>query len=128
MDRFVAAGALALAVLGIAAGAARAAPPACNNSPQITDASGDGHHPGTDVLAAWWSESSGHLQAVIQVRAGLFVAEHDDAEVNGSGFILVYNGSSFLRARAPAQDHAQDPVLYDYGTYAGGVFTPAGTT
>src|SRR4051812_30430159 len=132
MDRFVAAGALALAVLGIAAGAARAAPPACNNSPQITDASGDGHHPGTDVLAAWWSESSGHLQAVIQVRAGLFVAEHDDAEVNGSGFVFVFTQAGmtrYVRANAPAQEHASDPVTFDYGTYTSpGGFASAGAT
>ena len=69
--------------------AARAAPPPCDDSPQIADAGGDGHHPGTDVLAAWLSEASGRLQAVIQVRAGIFVAEHDDAEVNGSGFALI---------------------------------------
>src|SRR4051794_33762984 len=132
MDRFVAAGALAMAVLGIAAGAARAAPPACNNSPQITDASGDGHHPGTDVLAAWWTESSGHLQAVIQVRAGLFVAEHGDAEINGSGFVFVYTGGGvvrYVRANAPAQDHASDPVAFDYGTYTSpGGFASSGAT
>src|SRR3954447_19867011 len=101
---------------------AAALPPApCNNAPQITDASGDGHHPGTDVLAAWWSEASGHLQLTIRVRTGIWVAEHDDAEVDGSGFIaefLAGDRTWFLRARAPAQDHAQDPVLYDYGTVA----------
>ena len=48
-----------------------AAPPApCNNAPQITDASGDGHHAPTDVLSAWWSEANGRLQAVIKVYAG----------------------------------------------------------
>ena len=73
------------------------------------------------MLAAWWSEATGHLTATIQVRNGIFVAEHDDAQVNGSGFALVFNGSSYLRARAPAQDHAGDPVVYDYGTYANGV-------
>ena len=122
----LAAGALALAALPATAGAAPPAP--CDNAPQITDASGDGHHPGTDVLAAWWSEASGHLTATIQVRNGIFVAEHDDAQVNGSAFALVYNGSSYLRASAPAQDHAGDPVVYDYGTYANGAFTSAGTT
>jgi hypothetical protein len=130
LDRFVAVGALALALPGISAGVARAAPPACDNSPQILDASGDGHHPGTDVLAAWWSESSGHLQAVIQVRAGRFVAEHDDAQINGSGFVLVFSQSGvtrYVRANAPAQDHATDPVTFDYGTYTSpGGFAAAG--
>ena len=78
-------------VRGPPATTAAAAPPApCNNAPQITDANGDGHHPATDVLAAWFSEAAGHLQAVIQVRAGTWVAEHDDAEVNGSGYALVF--------------------------------------
>jgi hypothetical protein len=132
MERFVAVGALALAVLGSSAGTARAAPPACNNSPQIVDAAADGHHPGTDVLAAWWSEASGHLQAVIQVRAGLFVAEHDDAQVNGSGFVFVYTQGGairYVRASAPAQDHQSDPVTFDFGTYTSpGGFAPAGAT
>src|SRR3954467_3866974 len=109
--------------LGLLAAAALAlAPPPCTTTPQITDAGGDGHHPGTDVLAAWWSEASGHLQAVIQVRTGVWVAEPDAAEVNGSGFELLYAAGGqqrFLRARAPAQDRAQDPVAYDYGTVAG---------
>ncbi len=129
--RFVAAGALAL-IAGSPA-TARAAPPPCNNAPQITDASGDGHHSGTDVLGAWWSEASGRLQAVIQVRAGLFVAEHDDAEVNGSGFVLVYTSGGvvrYVRANAPAQDHASDPVTFDAGTYTspGGFMSSGATT
>ncbi len=119
------------ATVGVAARAA-AAPPACNNSPQIADVSGDGHHSGTDVLAAWWSESAGHLQAVIQVRAGLFVAEHDDAQINGSGFALVFSQGGamrYVRATAPAQDHAGDPVAFDYGTYTSpGGFASAGAT
>jgi hypothetical protein len=130
--RFPAAGAVALAAAFIAPAVARGAPPACNNSPQIADASGDGHHSGTDVLAAWWSESSGHLQAVIQVRAGLFVAEHDDAQINGSGFALVFSqggATRYVRATAPAQAHAGDPVAFDYGTYASpGGFASTGAT
>ena len=64
-----------------------AAPPApCNNAPQITDPSGDGHHPPTDVLAAWWSEANGRLQAVIQVCAATPSAEHDDAEIPGPSY------------------------------------------
>lgn len=125
----------ALALIAALPGTARAAPPACNNwvgGIQIPDASGDGHHPGTDVLAAWWSESSGHLQAVIQVRAGIFVAEHDDAEVNGSGFVLVYSQGGvtrYVRASAPAIDHASDPVAFDYGVYTSpGGFASSGAT
>jgi len=128
LHRLAAVGALAL--IAVLPTTARAAPPPCDDSPQITDASGDGHHPGTDVLAAWFSEASGHLQAVIQVRAGLFVAEHDDAQVNGSGFVLVYGAGGvtrYVRASAPAQDHASDPVAFDYGTYPG-AFAPAGAT
>jgi len=130
LHRLVAVGALALAAT--LPTAARAAPPPCNNAPQITDAGGDGHHPGTDVLAAWWSESSGHLQAVIQVRAGIFVAEHDDAQVNGAGFALVFTQGGvtrYVRANAPAIDHASDPVTFDSGTYASpGGFASAGAT
>src|SRR3954452_18396648 len=117
MDRFVAAGALALAVLGIAAGAARAAPPACNNSPQITDASGDGHHLGTDVLAAWWSEASGHLQAVIQVNDGSWTHAYDDADIIGAGYAFVFMArgrTNYVRSVAVEPAH----LTYDYGAFA----------
>jgi hypothetical protein len=130
LHRLAAVGALAL-IAGFP-NAAGAAPPPCNNSPQITDVGGDGHHPGTDVLAAWWSEASGHLQAVIQVRAGIFVAEHDDAQINGSGFAFVYSQGGvtrYVRANAPAQDRAGDPVAFDYGTYTSpGGFAGTGAT
>jgi hypothetical protein len=108
LERFVAVGALALTALVVSAGAAHAAPPACNNSPQITDDSGDGHHASSDVVAAWFTEAGGKLQAVIQVRAATFLPEHGDADVNGSGFAL---------------------LTYDYGTYApGAFFTTLGAT
>ena len=111
---------------------AGAAPPPCNGAAGIADVSADGHHPGTDVLAAWFSETSGHLQAVVQVRSGLWVAEHDDADVNGSGFAVVFTLGSqlaYVRANAPAQDHASDGVTYDYGTYAPpNTFQSAGST
>lgn len=120
---------MALATLGVATGAA--APPApCNAAPQITDANGDGHHASTDVLAAWFSEAAGHLQAVIQVRAGTWVPEHDDAEVNGSGYALLFtvNGQTqFVRATAPPPEDG--PVRYDFGTYTrGSGFVSAGAT
>ena len=66
------------AAVGVSALAAASPPAPCNGAAQITDASEDGHHPSSDVLAAWFSEASGHLQAVIKVRAGTWVAEHDD--------------------------------------------------
>jgi hypothetical protein len=117
---------LALAAIPVSAGAN---PPAsCDNAPQITDANGDGHHPGTDVLAAWWSEAAGRLQAVIQVRAGIWVGEHDDAEINGAGYAIVYNGSSYVRARGPARDRAADGVAYDFGSFSAGTFSSAGAT
>src|SRR4051794_1443236 len=108
--------AFVLAAIPVSAGAVPPAP--CHNAPQITDAGGDGHHPGTDVLAAWWSEASGHLQLTIQVRTGIWLAEHDDAEINGSGFMAQFFAGDriwFLRARTPAQNRAQDPVVYDWG-------------
>jgi hypothetical protein len=126
--RFLAAGAVALAVLGISAGVARAAPPACNTSPQVADANGDGHHASSDVLSAWFSEAGASLQAVIQVRAATFLPEHGDADVNGSGFALLFsvNGRlDYVRTRA-----APDGTLtYDYGTYSPSrYFTSLGST
>ncbi|HEY6889831.1 MAG TPA: hypothetical protein VI300_18670, partial [Solirubrobacter sp.] len=117
-----------LAMAGSAAADDTPAPPApCNGSPQITDVAGDGHHSSTDVLSAWFSEAHGALQAVIQVRAGTFVPEHTDAEVNGSGFAMVFGlrgQADYVRLRA-APDGSES---YDYGTYAGGSFTTAGST
>jgi hypothetical protein len=106
----------------------RAAPPACGGVPQITDPSGDGHHASSDVLAAWFSEASGHLQAVVQVRAATFLPEHSDADINGSGFAMLFSlggQTDYVRTRA-----APDGSLsYDYGTYTpGGGFASAGTT
>ena len=110
-------------------GTAAATPAPCGDVAQITDVSGDGHHPATDVLGAWFSEASGHLQAVIKVRAGTWAPEHDDAEINGSGFALLWTAGGqtrFVRTLAPP---AGAPITFDYGTYtqAGG-FAPAGAT
>lgn len=122
-----AAGLLALAAAS-PTGAAAAAPQPCLGVPQIVDASGDGHHPGTDVLAAWFSEQDGGLQAVIQVSAGIWVPEHADEEVNEGGYALVFTAGGqarYVRARA-AEDGA---LTYDYGLYpAPGVFSSQGTT
>src|SRR5262245_61260536 len=128
-----AAGACALAaVVALSASTAVAAPPPpCNNAPQITDAAHDGHHPGTDVLGAWWSESAGRLQAVIQTRVGMFYAEHDDAEVQISIYALVFtaNGKQwYVRANGPELARSTAQPTYEYGTYAGGVFSKLGDT
>jgi hypothetical protein len=111
-----------------AAGVAAAAAPApCNGAAQITDVTGDGHHPSSDVMSAWLSEASGHLQAVIQVHAGDWKPEHTDADINGSGFAMVFalgGRTDYVRVRA-------DPagtLSYDYGTYANGTFTTLGAT
>src|SRR4051812_4299406 len=82
--------AVAAASVPAATGVAAAAPAPCNGVPQIPDATGDGHHATSDVLSAWLSEDSGHLQAVIQVHAGDWVPEHTDAAINGSGFAMLF--------------------------------------
>jgi hypothetical protein len=115
----------------VAAGGARAdgtAPAPCQGSPQITDVSGDGHHASSDVLSAWLSEASGHLQAVIQVRAATFVPEHSDADINGSGFAFLFtlNGRVDYVSTRAAPDES---LTYDYGTYSpSNHFTSLGTT
>lgn len=113
---------------GLPAPVGAAVPQPCLGVPQISDASGDGHHPSTDVIAAWFSEASGSLQAVIKVRAGGWVPEHDDADINGSGFAILFTAGGhtrFARATAPPSG----PVTYDYGTYTpGGGFVSAGPT
>ena len=115
-----------LACGAVGASTGMAAPPSpCNGAAQITDASGDGHHSGTDVLGAWFSEASGRLQAVVQVRAGLWVAEHDDAEVDGGGYAFIFTTggrTSYVRISTPGPDTPQNPIVYDYGTYT----APAG--
>jgi len=130
LTALVAGGSLGMAVT--AATGAAGPPAACHDNPQITDASGDGHHATTDVLAAWFSEAGGRLQAVVQVRAGTWVAEHEDPEIPGSGFAVLFTVAGqtrFVRANAPGPDHPGDPVTYDHGTYnrAGG-FVSAGAT
>lgn len=110
-------------------GAAAAVPQPCGGVPQIADPNGDGHHSATDVLGAWFSEEGGRLQAVIRVKAGSWEPEHDDAELNGSGFALVFELAGATRyARVRAWPGGK-PVEFDYGTYApGSWFTSAGPT
>jgi hypothetical protein len=118
--------AAAAAALGLTGVAAAAAPAPCNGIPQIADVTGDGHHPTSDVLSSWLTEASGHLQAVVQVHAGDWKPEHTDADVNGSGFAVVFTTAgrtAYVRAMA-----APDGTMtYDYGTW-NGAFVPAGAT
>jgi hypothetical protein len=124
-------GALALAATGLTGGAGATttlAPPApCFGVPQITDPNGDGHHPGTDVLSAWFSLESGHLQGVIKVKAGIWAPEHDDEDLNGSAYALLFtSGGQTWYVKAFADPGGA--LTYDYGTYAGGTFTSLGST
>ena len=131
--RLVLSAALTMALCGLVTATATAdgplPPPPCNGSPQITDAVGDGHHTSSDVLSAWLTEGAGRLQAVIEVRAGTFVPEHSDADINGSGFAFLFTVSGvtdYVRTRA-----APDGTLtYDYGTYSpdAGYFNTLGAT
>ncbi len=120
---------LVLAVPGVA-GAAAPAP--CDGVPQITDVQGDGHHASTDVLHAWLSEASGHLQAVMEVNVGTFAPEHMDADINGSGFAFVFTVAGqtrYVRATAPPPNEAN--ISFDVGTYnpaTPGRFVSAGAT
>lgn len=113
-------------VATVAAAADAQAPAPCNNTPQITDALADGHHDGTDVLAGWFSEASGGLQAVIQVRSGIWAAQHSDATVNGAGYAMLFTvGGSTRYVRLTAG--LDGTLTYDYGTYTGpATFTTQG--
>jgi hypothetical protein len=131
--RYVAGATPVILSAAVGVSALAASPPApCSGVAQITDASEDGHHPSTDVLAAWFSEASGHLQAVIKVRAGTWVAEHDDADIDGGGYAFVFSvggRTAYVRVSTPPPEHPTNPVTYDYGTYTSpGGFTSAGAT
>jgi hypothetical protein len=114
----------ALAVLVLAAFptvAAGQAPPPCGGQPQISDAAGDGHHPATDVLSAWFSEASGRLQAVIKVDAGNWFPDHPPGPARWALLFDVGGQTRYVRAVAP------DLPPFDYGTWAApDVFTSAG--
>jgi hypothetical protein len=131
--RFIAAGLLTAAALAPTAGAGVAEriavpPPPCLGTAHVTDPTGDGHHPGTDVLSAWFAETGGQLQAVITVRSGLWRPEHNDAEINGSAYAVLFSAGGqvrYVRVRA-APDGA---LTYDYGTYPStGSFVSQGST
>ena len=106
----------ALAAGAVFAPQAWAEPPApCGGTPQITDATDDGHHKNTDVLAAWLTESGGRVQAVIRVQVGLWAPAHDDS--TEAGYALLYESGGaihYVRARAtpaapPTYDTAPGP-------------------
>jgi hypothetical protein len=105
---------------------AAAAPPACGGSPQIVDVANDGHHPNTDVVAAWLAESAGSLQVVIQPRSAVWEPAHDDSEAAGFAFLFETGDGlvRYVRAEAP-----RGPARFDHGTWteAGG-FVSAGPT
>jgi hypothetical protein len=107
-------------------GAVAAAPPPCGGQPQISDAAGDGHHNNTDVTGGWFSEAAGRLQAVIQVRQGLWEPAHEDSDSAGFAFLFEVGGQvRYVRAEAPRDGS----VRFDQGTWtrAGG-FASAGPT
>lgn len=101
-----------------------AAPSACGGVPEITDATGDGHHQNTDVTAAWFSEQGG-LQAVIRPRAAVFGPAHEDSEAAGFALLFEVGGvRRYVRAEAPRTG----AMRYDHGTWSGSGFVSAGPT
>lgn len=122
--------ALALVAAGSTPGGAVAASGPCGGVPQITDVAGDGHHASSDVLSAWFSEDEAGVHANIRVQVASWVPDHDDADVIGSGFALLFRlGGQTRYVRATAPLPSDGPVRFDHGTYtvAGG-FASAGPT
>ena len=116
----------AAAAAAHAAPAAAAVPPPCGGVAQIADAAGDGHHDNTDVTAAWLSEESGRLQAVIRPRVAVWEPAHDDSDAAGFAFLFAAGDTTrYVRAEAPRGG----PVRFDHGAWtpAGG-FASAGPT
>ncbi len=121
---------VALAFAAVPAQAA--APPPCGGVAQIADASGDGHHPPTDILSAWLSEANGRLQAAIKVRSGALGPQHSapgetDLAVAGYAIVFTVDGQArYVRASVAPDGGA----TYDYGTYnpGGAYFTSTGPT
>ena len=98
-------------------------------APQITDATGDGHHTNTDVTGRLADrESAGRLQAVIQVNVGLWAPAHEDSDRRpASRCSTSWPGR---RATSACDDvRGGAPPTYDHGTWtrAGG-FATAGAT
>jgi hypothetical protein len=112
--------------LALGSAALAAAPAPCGGVVQISDASGDGHHPNTDVLSAWFSEQAGRLQAVIKVSTGDWRPMHVDSTTAGWAMLFDVAGQTRY-VRVVASKALQ--ITYDYGTWtlAGG-FVSAGAS
>lgn len=124
--RLVAGPVLVIAVSGLVPAGAAAAPAPCGGVPQISDATGDGHHSNTDVTSAWLAESAGHVQAVVKVHIAVWEPVHDDSDAAGFALLWTSGGvTRYVRAEAPRGA----PVRFDHGTWtlAGG-FASAGPT
>lgn len=120
---------LVAALAGLAPAASGSPPAPCLGQPQITDVVHDGHHPGTDLIAAWLTESAGRLQAVLQTQDGVWRPEHEDEPITGSEYALVFDAGGttwYVRLAAPLV--ADGPQVADWGTYAAGMFTRLGST
>lgn len=122
----VAAGVLA-ASLAAAPPAWAVAPAPCGGVVQMSDDAGDGHHANSDVLASWFSEQAGRLQAVVKVGLGDWSPAHDDSSAATFAVLFEVAGARrYVRAVAPRSG----PVAYDAGTWtpAGGFASSAPTT
>jgi hypothetical protein len=115
-----------IVLMVFAPGAAAQTPAPCGGQPQISDATGDGHHANTDVLSAWFSEAAGRLQAVIKVQFGGWAPEHDEYDVDVGGWALLFNAGGQTRY-VRAQSFGPGSMQFDHGTW-NGTFTPAGPT
>jgi hypothetical protein len=94
--------------------------------PQITDPAGDGHHRNEDVVAAWFSEQAGRLQAVIQVTEGSWVPEHEGATAGWAFLYSIGGQTRYVRVQAPPPPA---PIQFDHGTWTrDGGFLSAGPT
>ena len=94
--------AICVAGLSFCPAATAAAPAPCNGIVQISDAKGDGHHANSDVIAGWFSEAGGRLQAVIQTDFGNWSPAHEDSE--SAGFVMLFAAAGqtrFVRLETP---------------------------
>ncbi|MDO9357316.1 MAG: hypothetical protein Q7T55_26700 [Solirubrobacteraceae bacterium] len=110
-----------------AAASAGPRPATCTATPSILDAAGDGHHPNTDVIAAWLTETGGRLQAVIQVSQAVWEPAHDDSEAASFAMLFGVGGATrYVRALAPRGG----PLRFDHGSWtrAGGFLSDGPTT
>lgn len=120
----------ALCALVLAPGQpAFAAPPAaCGGVAQISDERGDGHHANSDVVAAWFSEASGGVQAVIQTTFGAWSPAHEDS--SSAGFAMLFESGGQLRyVRLVAPRPGEGPLTFDHGAWLPATgFVSAGPT